>query len=65
MAVFSGVCVFLLLKFVVRMPGTFFGDLYTDWRALICVNIFIGLYLSGREEVLIVCFARLYVLLNF
>ncbi|MHC8372914.1 hypothetical protein ACYZT2_19605 [Pseudomonas sp. MDT1-85] len=65
MAAFSGVFIFLGLKFVAKMPDSFFVGLYPDLRALICVNIFVGLYLSDRKEVVLVYFARLYVLVNF
>lgn len=64
-AVAVGVFMFLLLKFVMKLPGTLFAGLYPDLRALICVNIFVGLYLSDRKEVALVYFARFYVLTNF
>lgn len=64
-AVVFGVCIFLVMKFAVRTPDTFFAEIYPDLKALICVNIFVGLYLSERKKRFLVYFARLYVLTNF
>ncbi|AZC32235.1 hypothetical protein C4K38_4283 [Pseudomonas chlororaphis subsp. piscium] len=64
-SILSGVIVFLLMKFVFDTPDSYFVEIYPDLKALVCVNIFIGLFLSERKAKLLVYISRIYVLANF
>jgi len=64
-AIFFGVAVFLVMKFVAGVSDDYFVEIYPDVKVLVCLNIFVGLFLSERKSRFLVYFSRTFVLANF
>ncbi|QAY88984.1 hypothetical protein CUN63_03050 [Pseudomonas sp. ACM7] len=64
-AIAFGVAIFLVMKFVFCVSDGYFINIYPDVKVLICLNIFIGLFLSERKSRFLVYFSRMFVLANF